>query len=162
MLRVHRQQRGPALFHRRHEQVTGHYQRLFICQQQTLARSRGRHGRGQSRRTDDRRHHDMHIIVGGHQLQGFLASEHFRASMTQLIQARPKALRCRCIGEHRVAGSEALAKLHHGLHCTVGGQGEDAIAVGMARQHVQRARADGAAGPENRHHLPRHAVRTPP
>ena len=64
VLAVQRQQHRSALTHRLHKECAGHDQGFFVGQQDFLASIDCRQGRAQTCRTDNRRHHHIHVRIG--------------------------------------------------------------------------------------------------
>ena len=92
MLTVERQQYRPALAHRLHKECAGHDQRFFIGQQDLLARIDGGQGRAQASGADDGRHHGIHLGIGRHLAQPFLAHQHLssQAGGAQVAAVDPR------------------------------------------------------------------------
>ncbi len=148
MLAVDRQQHRTALAHGLHEQGAGHHQRLFIGQQDFLARFDGRQGRTQSRRTDDRRHHRIDFRRGGDLTQALLAHQHLgrQTGGTQIVL---QAARGGCLRHHGKLRRVTHAQGQQLTQTTETAQRENLISLRMTGNDVERAQPDRACRSQN-------------
>jgi hypothetical protein len=119
-----------------------------------LARPRRGERRRQSGSPDDRSHDRIDFGPRDNFGQRFRSGQHSRR---QAVAPQP-LLQTACghwVREHRVSRREAPALGQQALILRVGRQCDHLETLGMPPDYVERARADGAGGAEDRETLPR-------
>ncbi len=150
VLRVDRHQLRAALFDDATKYRAGDHHGLLVGQQQPFAKPRGVQRRWQARSAHDGRHDRIHRVQRDDLQQGIGPGEHPGVTAVALERATQLVGLCR-VADGRGSGSVRGALGGQLFRVAVGGQGFNAVAVRVSRQHVQRAAADGSGRAQNRY-----------
>ena len=149
MLAVDGQQGGAALAHSAHEQITTHHQRLFVGQQQALARAGSSKARRQARSPHDGSHDGIHLIVRRYDFKSAWRLQDGRWKPI-LLDFFCQQLRMGSARHDSEVGLELGALLQHQIDLGRRAERKDLVAIRVPRHHVERVFSDGPRGAQNR------------
>ena len=138
---VDRQQFAARRAQCRHQQTAGTDDGFLVGQQQALARPRGSQRRHQPGCANDGGEHgiDFRRLRDFGQRRGACTGLCCRATFTQ---RRAQGLLQRCIADDRHRRTEAQRQVGQGIDAGLGRQCMHAVAIGVARNDIERARTD--------------------
>mmetsp|Transcript_1180 Transcript_1180/g.4669 ORF Transcript_1180/g.4669 Transcript_1180/m.4669 type:complete len:477 (-) Transcript_1180:87-1517(-) len=150
VLRVRGEDLHSVLHGEGHDGGPARDERLFVGEADVLARLDGGDGGGQARASDNAGDRGVHVLVPRHLDHALLAVQKLGRGTVHVLDHLAKLLEIRAVADGDHLGLELLDLLREHVQVLARAQRHDLELVGVLLRDVQRLRADGAGGAQQR------------